>query len=365
MASHSRTVVITFALVVGAAACKSRPPSAPTLANAPAKASPESRAADAAERMGSERERVLQLHAEARLAATRGPTRDALVAYDTLEAEIRRFELIAASRPRVSRETVAYFARAREEIIEEFGAVARMEPEQRRATQLLAEARANAARGPTRSALAAYAIAENEVTEFFFVAAYGTRVGGEAIDAFTRIRNEVVAESDALALRVFTPDAIEATPWTDLVAGDMAGQWRHDGFKSWQIKDGVIRAQTTSDGDQSPMMTIGDTERWRDFLFECDLRVPKGVAQIYFRSGDLRTRASTAMSVTGEPLESTAPHLYRVSMIGSSMTSAFNEERMADHVLIGTETSRRGAIGIELLPDSEAVISKMRIKVLR
>lgn len=250
-------------------------------------------------------------------------------------------------------------------------AKARMEIDRAYASKLHDEAKAAAGKGPSeaRAALAFYTKAEDEITRLLDESVKGSKKNKEMQDYFQPIYQEMIVEADAIVAQVFTPEVIDKTPWTELLSGEQAAKWQHPGFAGWQIKDGVLLANTDLGSKSTAIMSIGDAEKWRDFVWECEFTLVKGEATFHFRLGSAVTNAvdSVTMSTTGSTaFRAGTPNLFTYSVVGSKVRQAFADpDRSALEMDLSTLKTRKGGIGISVPAGSEIKLAKMRIKVLR
>lgn len=250
---------------------------------------------------------------------------------------------------------------------------AKVKVERALASKLHEEAKAVAAKGPSeaRNALTAYTKAEDEITRMLDKASSGAGKNKEMADYFGEIFKAMVTESDALVKQVFTPEVIEKTAWLDLFGAEQKDKWQHPGFSGWQLKDGVIQGVGPDLGSKSEaIMSIGDTEQWRDYEFEIDFTVVKGDATFYWRVGAAVNQSVTNYPVStvkgNPPFKAGQSYKFAGSMLGSVFTLNIpdTEFNPVSEELSWTRR-RKGAIAISVPPGGEIKITKMRIRPLR
>lgn len=250
-------------------------------------------------------------------------------------------------------------------------AKARVEIDRAYASKLHEEAKAAAAKGPTeaRAALALYQKAEDEVTRLLDEAAKGSKKNAEQQKYFEEIFKEMIPETDALVASIFTTEVIDKTPWLDLFTGVQKDYWQHPGFTGWQLKDGVILANTDLGSKNTSIMSIGDREQWRDYVVEIEFAVVKGESTLHFRlGGSVNNKVyNEKLSTTGgNPFKAGASNLMTVTVLGSTLKIAYADpERTGGETTLGWNINRKGGIGISVPAGSEIKITKMRIKALR
>jgi hypothetical protein len=237
-------------------------------------------------------------------------------------------------------------------------------------TKLRDDAKAMAAKGPAegKNALTAFGKAEDEVTRMLDDAIKGHKPQ-EVVDFYMGELKAIIPESDAVVAQVFTPEVIEKTPWTDLLAESQKANWQNDAFKGWQIKDGVLQGVGPDlDSKKIAIMSVNDNLPMRDFVMECEFTLVKGEATFYFRlGGSVNNAMNMNVSTTGgTPFKAGQPNTTTVEMIGSKFKMTFGDgEHNAFEDEMRMSVRRKGSIGIAVPPGSEIRVTKLRVKILR
>lgn len=231
------------------------------------------------------------------------------------------------------------------------------------------EAKAVAAKGEARAALAAYAKAEDELRALMDEA-YSKR-NQDAIAWVEPLYQEAIKESDAISTAAFTPDVIEKTPWVDVIATpDIKSA--NDGLKGFRVDNGQIVAIGPDPGSKREgIFSVGDLEKWRDFVMEVEFVPVRGHTKLYWRLGNQVQAAPDEVHVDlsgSDGYKANQTYSITATYIGSKRTFEFspNLEREPDILDgIGWRKQRVGAFGATLAEGAEFKVTKLRIKVLR
>lgn len=223
---------------------------------------------------------------------------------------------------------------------------------------------------PREDVLAAYAAAED---------ALGIELAGNRVGRLsdTRFRAEslyqaCIEESDPIATALFDDARIERTPWRDLIA-DPDAQFAHDGLGRFERRDGDIRAIGSPAGSKREgVFSIGDLERWRDFVIEVEYAPVRGESLLYFRLGRLVQGAPDEITaeVVGSDvtLDPEAPRTLTALYIGSRRLFEWSANTgLASNDLnpINWRRTRVGAFGAVLREGAELRITRLRARILR
>ncbi len=267
-------------------------------------------------------------------------------------------------------------------------ATARQNADRAYTAKLLDDARTSAAAAKDldskKAALGKYTVAEDEINNLLDEAL--TKNIKDQGDFLTGQFKDAIKESDELATAIFTPEYIDKQPWKDLLSGDQSANWNPSKELPWKLEKGVLylKGPNASLGG-SGVISIGDKERWRDFVVEYDFTIVKGAFEVYYRlpkSVTTYTESSRFTTAESDP-KSTVSALFSALSPGESYTAHMNfigsmwTLECTDHDPIKTEDSdhnplpvkwthtRRGAIGFVIEPDCEIKVTKCHIKVLR
>ncbi len=236
--------------------------------------------------------------------------------------------------------------------------------------RLYDEAVSLAAKGPSesRAALQAFQKAEDEIRSMLDEAY--TKRQQEAIDWVTPLYEQCIAESDKLVYTVFTPDTIDKTPWRDLLTPGT--EWLNDGLSGFRTDGGVVHAVGAAPGSKREgIFSVGDREKWRDFVMEIEFTPIKGQTHFFWRLGRQTSTAPDDVLINlqaDDGWKAGQSYTMNVSYIGSRRKFEYsaNADRDPDHLdPINWRRNRAGAFGVTLAEASEIKITKLRIKVLR
>lgn len=181
---------------------------------------------------------------------------------------------------------------------------------------------------------------------------------------------DIIAESDALCEKVFTPAIINNTPWTDLLAGDQAKNWNPSQVQGFtqRIENGVLDiVGPDKDANREAIMSIGDREQWRDFTMEMEFTIESGETQIYFRIGKRADNTVESYNLTTElagGLQKNTKYTAVGSFIGSKLSFKVGDFDPYESDVKWTQ-SRRGGIALKIPDGTKMRITKFRVKELR
>lgn len=238
------------------------------------------------------------------------------------------------------------------------------------ANRLHDEARSIAAKGPNdqRAALTAYTKAEDEVLRLFEESI--RRKTKENEEYYKAKYKEIIAESDALAVVIFTPEVVEKVPWKDLLSTEAAKGWQHDGLADFGIGNGSLRAVGLPPGaGKTGIMSVGDREQWRDFVLDVEFVIEAGSTNFFFRLGrraDNTVENYELATGPGAPLKAGEGYGMQATFIGSKLSLAFSTSEVGSYEIESSwSRSRKGAFGITVPEGSTIKITKLRIRELR
>jgi len=237
------------------------------------------------------------------------------------------------------------------------------------AKRLFDEARAVAAKGEARAALAAYAKAEDELRTLMDDA--HSKRNQDAITWVEPLYQQCIEESDKIVYAAFTPENIDKTPWTDILTSPEI-KWANDGLKGFRADASGVQAIGSDPGSKREgVFSVGDLEYWRDFVMEVEFVPVRGTTKLYWRLGKMTASAPDEFAVNPAGDDGFKPgqtYSIQATYLGSKRTFEFspNLERDIDTMdPIGWRRQRVGAFGAALAEGAEFKITKLRIKVLR
>ncbi len=237
------------------------------------------------------------------------------------------------------------------------------------ATRLRDDAKSFAAANPDKGlgSLARYKDAEDEIYKLF-ESAYTARLE-EAKEFFEEQYRGIQAEGDALCASVFTPEMVERTPWKNLLTSDLTKEWvasSVEGF-SWRIEREALRIEGPAKGSgKKGILSIGDREKWRDFVLEFEVTFESGEVELFVRLGTHADRRamSTHLAVSPHGFVAGTPDSCEITCIGNKFSL-----KVADQPPYEAETpwtvSRKGSVGLVIDPETKVRFSRMKIRVLR
>jgi hypothetical protein len=225
--------------------------------------------------------------------------------------------------------------------------------------------------GPREDVLRAYAEAEDAL-HARLDELYRRRDSGDVLFRIEAALQECIEASDAIATALFDDARVERTPWRDLIA-DPNAEHAHDGLLRYERSDGEIRAVGSPPGTKlEGVFSIGDRERWRDFVVEVEYAPVRGESRLYFRLGRMVQTAPDEIEAEavgdGVTLERDAPRTLTATYIGSRRRFEWSANTgLATTELnpINWRRSRVGAFGAVVRGGAELRITRLRARILR
>ncbi len=223
-----------------------------------------------------------------------------------------------------------------------------------------------------RAAIAKYTTAEDEIQKLCDKAYRAKAEDKETYDFFQRQYRQVIEESDALVERVFTPEVIERMPWRDLLTDEEAKVWVASAVAGFEHRfdKGVLHIiGPSAEGVGEGILSIGDREKWRDFVLEVEFTIAKAGHMLCFRLGAAVDKyvETWPLSVEGDgALGAGTVYPAHATYIGSKSTLAIdNPDFEPNEANVGWTMNRKGAIGIVVPQGADLKFTRFRIKVLR
>jgi len=221
-----------------------------------------------------------------------------------------------------------------------------------------------------RAALTAYTKAEDEATAILDKV---MRQKDEDMKQFyTKEYRAIVDEANAFVTRVFTPEVIERTPWTDLLARDQKDNWQNygnEGFRGLENGGPLEIAGPPAGSTANGLVAVPSTGGYRDFVIDMEFTLNKGIVDWLFRLGRRvdNTVEYYPVSTDGEnALKAGASYRMEASYIGGKLTVSLSpEDAPSLEVESGWTKSRKGAFGAQIHEGVELKITRLKIKILR
>jgi hypothetical protein len=228
-----------------------------------------------------------------------------------------------------------------------------------------------------RAALAKYARAEDEIQSAYGEASKASK-GAAVTDPLKKLYQQVVAESDALCAKTFTQAVIDAAPWKDLLGPEQEKNWNPSptaGF-TCRASGGVLELnfQKVDAKSGTPIASIGDREKWRDFVLELELEFladgVKDEPKLYLRSPLTNMNEQSTfcrdLGVDSTMLQEKQKYAFTFSAIGSHMKVTVEPEDVEPYETdVSLSRSRKGGIAFAVPDGCHIRVSKMRIRELR
>lgn len=230
-----------------------------------------------------------------------------------------------------------------------------------------AKAQATSGAANARAALTAYTRAEDELLKLFEGAA--RRHAPDEVQKYYQLHFEqIIQESDALATSLFTPDVIDKTPWTDLLAPDKLKDWQNDGLKGFRIDSGTLHAVGPEPGTKIGTMDVPAAGGYRDFQLEMEFTLVQGKFDMYFRLGrrfDNSVPNYNMVTSRDSGFKAGRTFTATATFIGSHLKLVFSGDIQEWEYDSSWTKSRKGAFGVAVFENSEVKFTKLRIRELR
>jgi hypothetical protein len=223
-----------------------------------------------------------------------------------------------------------------------------------------------------RAALTAYTKAEDEAT--VILDKVMRQKDEDQKQFYTKEFRAIVDEANAFVTRVFTPEVIERTPWTDLLAKDQAPNWQNygnEGFRGIAESGGPLEivgppAGSTANG----LVAVPSTGGYRDFVIDMEFTLNKGIVDWLFRLGRRvdNTVEYYPVSTAGEnALKPGVSYHMEASYIGGKLTVSLTGDDAPPSLEVesGWTKSRKGAFGAQIHESVDLKITRLKIKILR
>jgi len=183
---------------------------------------------------------------------------------------------------------------------------------------------------------------------------------------------ELIAKSDALATSFFGEAEREKTPWRDLLIGDAVSEWKAGATKGfeWKVEAGVLRLKgPDEDARGRAVVSIGDKQRWRDFVIDGEFTIEKGVFSLCFRLGATPNQNTDTSEIRAEEGDTIAPggtYAFTYEVIGSNSKLTWKDDvKPVDERALFWTFNRSGAFGIVVEKGTVLRFTRLRIRELR
>ena len=325
---------------------------------------------------------LLVSRAKAKLEADQ-EERETVGRFGSLEEELKKTEIPLDRMKDIRRqldELEVRLAGEGPELMARFAA-ARVNADKSFAARMLADAESFAAAnaGNPRQALARFQPVEDEIKAMLDRAYHDKKQ--DLQDYYTPLYQEAIKGADAVAEELFKKEG-ETLPWIDCLVPPQASNWNAStvaGF-SHQVQNGVLQlVGPDADAGKMAVISIGDREQWRHFQLDFELTIDKGDLESYYRLGrnptnntlsyPLRTVKNANTDITY--LEAGRRYRGRVTVVGSKFNVHFEgagedlDVPSVHEEIAKWPMSRKGAIGLVLLPESRARITKFQVREIR
>ncbi len=199
----------------------------------------------------------------------------------------------------------------------------------------------------------------------------------ELQDFYVDLYKQAVAQSDQLATALFTEKAIAELPWTDCLAGEQLKFWNASSAKGFSsdAQPNLLRiVGPDADAGKQAVISIGDREQWRNFVFEMEFVLEKGNLELFLRLGrspnantinyPMMTESDQRNLVAGKPY-----HMI-MKCLGSQLSIRYENDDDLDVPPPREETitwakTRKGAIGFLIPPGARLKATSFKIRELR
>ena len=234
------------------------------------------------------------------------------------------------------------------------------------ATMLVTRARSEITAGHPVAAIALFDKAEEELASLLETAKKGKDT--EVVNACTKQNQEIVKESDTLAVATFTADAIAKAPARSLTDATSVPLWKpaRDSALKFNVTPQALELEQAA-GGKGGMISLVEKEPWRNFRLSFDASVEKGSAVLLFRVREHADRKQCASITLGEgqdvaPTVGSPIHV-EIDMIGSTMTIRSGADH-AEKTVDARGKSRRGVLSIMVAADSKLSLANLAVRNL-
>jgi hypothetical protein len=185
---------------------------------------------------------------------------------------------------------------------------------------------------------------------------------------------KIIRDSDVVCMNAFSQEEIDKVAWTDLLQGQDKSEWvKSDapGFSYDINARGEMRVTgPNAEAKGQGVLSIGDRDKWRDFVCEMNLEIVRGNFDMYIRAplGSFVNTEYYPFSTEGDSsLQKGTTYALTIKVIGStwSITSDSQDFGSTEDLPIKSFKTRAGAIAFSVPGGTELTIRKMRIKKLR
>lgn len=221
-----------------------------------------------------------------------------------------------------------------------------------------------------RAALTAYTKAEDEATAI--LDKVSRQKDEDTKQFYTKEYRAIVDEANAFVTRVFTPEVIERTPWTDLLARDQEGEWQNygnEGFRGLESGGPLEIAGPAPGTTANGLIAVPKSGGYRDFVIDMEFTLNKGIVDWLFRLGRAvnNTVEYYPLSTNGEnAIKPGVSYHMAASYIGGKLSVSISPEDAPSYeVESGWTKSRKGAFGAQIHEGVELKITRLKIKILR
>ncbi len=241
------------------------------------------------------------------------------------------------------------------------------------AQKLQSDAKGFATQNPTddKGILEKYKNAEDEIRALLEKAANDKDAAAQS--SFETIFQQTIAESDGYCKQFFTDAKIAAAPRRDLLADAVKQDWNCTdelaGF-SHATNGGVMTliGPDESKGQKvKAVMTVGDKEKWRDFVVDMVITRGAGTLLTGYRVGrNVDQTVPTFLIPDDSKFPADQAVHVTASMIGSKLLvkTEGNDVPLLDWDIPWT-MQRRGAFGLIVPTGAQMRITKLEVRVLR
>jgi hypothetical protein len=307
------------------------------------------------------------------ISAERKSLRDRLAAIETALADLESLSADQLAEQRRNIEELELAARVElvgAEFLAKLGTL-RTSSSRTYAQKLLDEAKTAGRENPSRESLAIFSRAEEEIQRLFDKAIKDKDT--ENSPFFEQLYRETIKSSDALSLELFTPELIEKTPEIDLLNGEWASKWQRaevQGFEH-RIEGGTLHITgPAADTNKKGVLAIGLGEKWRDFVLSIEFTLDSGSPEFFFRMRDKPDGGTESFVLSTEGAGAVmAGEQYKAefSLIGSQFV--YRELESLDGAVDASEISwtksRWGALCLVIPDGTQLKISRLRMRLLR
>jgi hypothetical protein len=182
---------------------------------------------------------------------------------------------------------------------------------------------------------------------------------------------ELIKRTDDIATVFFTDAEVAKSPWKDLLLSDAATEWKAANVKgfSYKVENGqLIVIGPDESAKARAVLSIGDKQKWRDFVIDGEFVLESGVFTLAFRLGATPNANTDTFEVRTEEngIEAGKPYAFTYKVVGSNAEMVWKDDVLPkSDRLLSWYANRSGAFGLVIEKGTKLRFTRLRIRELR